>query len=75
MKLAKMNNEELKDLAAAYSAALIYDYCPEPEVAAMIPKEFETEFTADNFRRGAEKNQGRRPDEIALSLLATISKL
>jgi len=66
---------ELKDLAAAYEAALNYDYCPEPEVAATVPEKFLTSFTADNFRRGAEKNQGRRPDEIAHSILAAISNL
>ena len=65
----------LKDLAAAYEAALQYDYCPEPDVAATVPDERVTDFTPDNFRRGAKDNQGRRPDEIAHSILAAIASL
>lgn len=71
----KQKISALKDLAAAYEAALNYDYCPQPDDAVTIPDEIVTNFTKENFRRGAIKNEGRRPDEIALSIIAAISEL
>lgn len=66
---------ELKDLAASYEAALYYDYCPEPDDASKIPSEVITNFTADNFRRGAEENAGMSAGEIARLMIDAISNL
>jgi len=70
-----MDITEIKSLAAAYEAALEHDYCPSPDEAASLVDDIDTNFLETHFRQGAEKNQGRRPDEIARSLVFAISKL
>lgn len=67
--------EQLKSLCAAYEAALHFDYCPNPSEAAEIVEEIETDFTAEHFRNGAINNQGRRPDEIANSIISFVGSL
>jgi hypothetical protein len=37
----------LKALAAAYEAALHYDYCPEPDEASELPNEIVTNFNEE----------------------------
>lgn len=66
---------KLKEMAAAYEAALNFDYCPSPDEAAEYYQEMITEFSEDNFRRGAEKYEGRRPSEIAGEIISEIAKL
>lgn len=67
--------QTLKDLAAAYEAALQCDYCPHPDEAVLLLVEIETDFDAGNFRRGAEKMEGRSPDEIANTIVSLIAEL
>lgn len=67
--------QNLKDYAAAYEAAVHCDYCPSPDEAAGLVDEIETDFHADNFRRGAKKMEGRRPDQIADRIVAMIVDL
>lgn len=69
-----MNISKIKSLAAAYQAALEYDYCPSPDEAALLPDEIDTDFSEQDFRAGAKENEGRRPDEIAQSLIFEIGK-
>lgn len=67
--------ENLKNLAAAYQAALQYDYCPTPEEAEALTDEIITDFPKSNFRNGAKLCEGQRPSEISGQIIDLISTL
>lgn len=67
--------KELKALGAAYQAALEYDFCPDADEAADLVGEIETPFSVEDFRTGANKNGGRSPAQIALTIIDVIGSL
>ncbi len=54
---------KLRILAAAYEAALGYDYCPDEDECAEYSKEVVTNFTEEEFRQ-AGMWHGLKPSEI-----------
>lgn len=67
--------KELKKLNAAYIAALEWDYCPEPTEAKKVKKLFKTGLSDEDLQEGLDENQGRRSDEIVLSMSELIKTL
>lgn len=75
MENLKIIKEQLRIAAAAYEAANNYDYCPEPDEAVTIPNDYHTEFTADEFRKAAEKYQGRSTSNMVDEIIFLIAKI
>ena len=66
---------KLRILAAAYEAALGYDYCPDEDEAAMYSREVITKFSEEDFREGAKICQGLSPSRIVDEIIEEIANL
>ena len=66
---------ELKQLNAAYTAALEYDRCPGEEEAENVNELFDTGFTNEELKEILSEHKGRRPDEIAGEMSTIIKDL
>lgn len=66
---------ELKELNAAYEAALEFDRCPDSTKYEKISYMFEMNLSEKYVKKALKENQGRRPDEIALLICEKIKAL
>lgn len=66
---------KLKQLNAAYIAALEYDWCPDASAAESIMENFSVGITKKELEEALENNQGNRPDEIASEMSDLIKEL
>ena len=66
---------KLRILAAAYEAALGYDYCPDEDECAAYSKEVITHFTEEEFYKAGATYQGQKPSEIMDYIIEEIASL
>lgn len=67
--------QQLKQLNAAYIASLEYDRCPDSDKSQAVSEMFDTGIPDHELVLALNDNQGRRPDEIAMSISQLIVKL
>ena len=65
---------KLKKLAAAYIASLEYDRCPDSDSAEDVMQLFEPKLSLKELEGALNDNSGRRPDEIASTMVRLINE-